>query len=591
MSGTGETSRSTGLRAVACVLLLVSCGGGGQGDRYEPSRLSERKEAFPETPDAVASGGRTYRRHCAMCHGDQGEGDGGSAPYLEPRPRDFTMGLFKFRSTASGELPTDEDLFRVISRGAPGTAMPGWGEGVFRLTERQRWEVAYYVKSLGGEDFEDEDFDPYREGVILPYPPPPRGGPDLALAGREIFTDEKKGGCVKCHGPNGRGNGPEAGAQRDDWGDAILPADLTKSWRYKNGSDVRQIFRTLSTGLGGTPMPGYGEMLSEAERWSLAFFVRSLVIEPDASGRQVLVVKRAAQAIPSDPSDERWLDQRPLDVSMAGQVVYRPRHHNAAVDLVQVRAMYDESEIVFHLTWNDRTRDVEHLGTEGGEPPFSRHSTGVPSVAGIDDAFLPAKQLWERRKGQFRDSLQLQFPVTPKAGASKPFFFLGGAGGAVNLWRWFADREASGQERGFEEREQNGALKTPTVQEDGDQALRGSSAYDDGRWMLVLRRPLRTQGKKDIQFSAGSLVPFAVQAWDGGNGEEGLLCSLSSWYYVRLEAPIPVSAYLAGVAGMVLASLLMRLFVFLARRVAPEYLLEQSRPAGYAGEAAGAEEG
>jgi len=584
-----DTCRS--LFAMAFLLLLVACGGGEQGDPYELSRLSERKRGFPETEQAVASGGRTYRKHCALCHGDEGEGNGGSAPYLDPRPRDFTMGLFKFRSTLSGELPTDEDLFRVISRGVPGTAMPNWGEGAFKLSEEQRWEVAYYVKRLGGEDFEDEDFDPYREGAILPIPAPPEGGPDRVAAGREIFTDEKRGGCVKCHGPNGRGNGAEAGAQRDDWGDVILPADLTKSWRYKNGDSPRQIFRTLSTGLSGTPMPGYGEMLGEEERWNLAFFVRSLVIEPDASGNQVLVATRTTEAIPSDPSDERWFDQQALDVPMAGQVMYRPRHQNVGVDLVQVRALYDQSEIVFHFSWNDRSRDVEHRGTEGGEPPFSQDSPDLPSVAEIDDTFVPAKQLWKRRAGKFRDSLQLQFPATLKTGANKPFFFLGGKGGPVYLWRWLADREASGQERAFEERAQNGAVKTPTVQDADDQTLRGKSTYDDGRWALVMRRPLQTQGKKDIQFSAGSLVPFAVQVWDGGNGEEGLLCSLSSWYYVRLETPIPASAYLAGAAGVIIALLLVRLLVFLACRVHPEYILEQAASSAYVGEISGASEG
>ena len=146
-------------------------------DRYDMAELARSKAAHPETEEAVASGAVLYRKHCASCHGDEGAGDGGAAAYLDPRPRDFTKSLFKFRSTKSGELPTDEDLFAMVSRGVAGTAMPAWGEGTFRLSVEERWQVSYFLKTFA-EDFGDEAF-AIRAQVAAP--PTSIGGGELEL--------------------------------------------------------------------------------------------------------------------------------------------------------------------------------------------------------------------------------------------------------------------------------------------------------------------------------------------------------------------------------------------------------------------------
>ena len=520
-------------------------------DIYDSAELAEQKARYPEDAAAIEAGKVVYRKHCAGCHGDEGAGDGGAAPYFDPRPRDFTMGMFKFRSTKSGELPTDEDLFRTISRGLPGTAMPAWGEGQFRLGERERWQVTYYVKQLGGEDFADPDFDPYQE--LLPLPDPPGESPERIQAGREIFSDEQRGGCIKCHGPSGRGNGPEAGTQVDDWGDAILPADLTKGWRYKNGTTPREIFRTLSTGLNGTPMPGYGETLDEEERWDIAYFVHTLIGSHDPTSQRVLVARRS-DAIPDDPQDETWLAAPAVDVPLLGQVVYAPRDPNPAVDLVTVRALYDDDEVAFHLTWNDRTEST---------------SPATITVPEVDDTYLPARVLWSRRGDRLPDSLQMQFPAQVASGPELPYFYLGGGGGGpVALWRWFADREASGGGRPFEERLQSSAEKPAEARSEDEQALVGRSHYDDGRWTLVIRGPHPTGRGQDVAVAPGTFVPFALQVWDGGSGEDGPLGSISSWHWLRLEAPIPPTAYVAAVGGFGGTVVLMLGLVALARRAA-----------------------
>src|SRR5262249_57497199 len=99
-------------------------GGGGGG--AAGTQLRERPVApHPASSTAtVAKGKQIYDANCVQCHGASGKGDGYGAPFLVPPPRDFTAGQFKFRTTASGQLPTDDDLFRTISRGASGTGMP-----------------------------------------------------------------------------------------------------------------------------------------------------------------------------------------------------------------------------------------------------------------------------------------------------------------------------------------------------------------------------------------------------------------------------------------------------------------------------------
>ena len=70
-----------------------------------------------------------YEKRCLQCHGDEGDGLGPAAERLNPPPRDFTLGLYKFQSSAfDADLPNDDDLFRMIRDGMPGTAMPDWDD-------------------------------------------------------------------------------------------------------------------------------------------------------------------------------------------------------------------------------------------------------------------------------------------------------------------------------------------------------------------------------------------------------------------------------------------------------------------------------
>src|SRR3954466_10998737 len=95
--------------------------------------------------EAQPRGKTVYDAHCVECHGSGGKGDGASAAFLVPRPRDFTTGKYKIRSTESGTMPTDDDLMTSVRRGLYGTAMPGWDR---ILPDGDIADVVQYVKSL-----------------------------------------------------------------------------------------------------------------------------------------------------------------------------------------------------------------------------------------------------------------------------------------------------------------------------------------------------------------------------------------------------------------------------------------------------------
>jgi mono/diheme cytochrome c family protein len=201
-----------------------------------------------------------YRRHCAHCHGINGDGHGPTAAILNPYPRDYRRGLFKFKSTYTAAQPTDDDLRRIVHDGIPGTAMPAFAllppdeidalvEYVKYLSMRGQVENALiaYVADEGLEP--DAPLDPAKdpelkdiivndllaevtepwntatENIIVPTEDtiPPHDRPTTEVlasvkAGNELFYGSKAN-CVKCHGPTGLGDGQQD--NYDDWSESI----------------------------------------------------------------------------------------------------------------------------------------------------------------------------------------------------------------------------------------------------------------------------------------------------------------------------------------------------------------------------------
>lgn len=223
-------------------------------------------EAKPTLPDpaAVERGKPAYERYCLSCHGERGDGHGVSAPFLDPKPRDFTRGVFKWRSTPLGTLPLDADLFRTIRRGLYNTNMPRWSA----LTDDQIRDVIAYVEHFAPQ------FSTEPRGTPIVIPPEPPETPESEARGKQIFAEM---GCASCHGATGKGDGAAANwpGLGDDWGNPIRPADFA-SGRLKGAREPADIYRIFMTGLSGTPMPSFVDSLTPEKAWDLAHFIQSL---------------------------------------------------------------------------------------------------------------------------------------------------------------------------------------------------------------------------------------------------------------------------------------------------------------------------
>lgn len=229
---------------------------------FEPQSVAFSVMAIPRSEELVERGREVFEQRCLGCHGAKGDGNGPAAAFLDPRPRDFTEAVFKFRTTPSGALPTDGDLFRTVTRGVRWTAMPTWHE----LPEKDRLAVIQFVKGFAPERWRE----PPEPAITIPEPP--AATPELIARGRELFKTAK---CWECHGDEGKGDGPSAGQLKTDAGLPIRPTDFTRG-QFKGGGDVRDIYRTMSTGLDGTPMPSFADTFPPEDRWAIAYYVLAL---------------------------------------------------------------------------------------------------------------------------------------------------------------------------------------------------------------------------------------------------------------------------------------------------------------------------
>jgi len=208
-----------------------------------PSMADDSQTSAPAyfAPSEVR-GQVVYAKDCAACHGENGNGAGPGAGPLDPKPRDFTSGLYKFRSTTYGELPTDADLLRVVNEGVAHSQMPPWKNV---LSEQEKVDVIAYIKGFS-PDFKDTSS--HLDTIVIPEAPP--STPELVQEGRQIYMTME---CWACHGVEGKGNGSSAGSLTDNWGNPIRPANFT--WEhYKRGNSPEDIYKTINTGLNGTPM-------------------------------------------------------------------------------------------------------------------------------------------------------------------------------------------------------------------------------------------------------------------------------------------------------------------------------------------------
>ncbi|QWR77986.1 c-type cytochrome [Candidatus Magnetomonas plexicatena] len=219
--------------------------------------------AVPSSYAAESDGKDVYKRYCSPCHGEKGEGNGPVAKALFPKPRDFTQGSYKIKST-SGTLPLDSDILRTIKNGMPGTSMTPWDV----LSDAQRNSLLPVLKGFS-KYFSQET--PDAPAKVTGH----FGSSASAIAdGKKLYMDK---GCWECHGATGKGDGFKADRLKDDWGNPISAYDFTQGDKFKGGSSDEDVFLRFTTGMSGTPMPSYEDSLTAEQRWNLVHYVKSLM--------------------------------------------------------------------------------------------------------------------------------------------------------------------------------------------------------------------------------------------------------------------------------------------------------------------------
>ena len=488
------------------------------------------------------SGKQLYTKFCAQCHGDKGDGEGYASPHLRPRPRNFTTGKFKVRTTPSGALPTHQDLIDIIRKGMPYTSMPPWPN----LADQEVSDLAHYVKTFS-PDFSNRENVPQ----ALEFPSAPNATRESAELGKKLYEDT---GCVRCHGSLGRGDGPSAPTLKDDWGYPIRAANLAQSWTFRGGSSREDIFRTMSTGLNGTPMPSFQEALTPEQRWAITDFIVSLSGDKGPGYSNLVVAKHVRDPIDLTKGAASFASAPAARFPIVGQIMEPGRSFHPPATSVSVQAIYDAESVALLVRWHDMS--AEKSGKNGltlAVPPEEEEEPAVaapgegggggnvfgdaevaPATPGqtpaaqdpFAEAAAPAAQASE-----FSDAVAIQIPSQMPAGARKPYFLFGDSQNSVDLWFYDLARPDPQQFTG------KGSAEI-AANDTGD--LTGVASFDQGEWSVIFKRPRRaTSG---IAFTPGEFMPIAFSVWDGFSRERGNRRGLTIWYSLYVEPEVVPSA-------------------------------------------------
>ncbi|MCP4128163.1 MAG: c-type cytochrome [Gammaproteobacteria bacterium] len=514
-------------------------------------------------------GNELYKLHCEVCHGEAGAGDGVAAELMYPKPRDFSLALFKYKSSPGTQLPTDDDLFNTIKVGLPGTAMPGWGT---LLSDEQIRSLIPVIKSFDitvawppedadedEEAFDDDgrytktDFRTITE--IEPLDGQIAYSVESLAKGRTAFLKS----CKECHGAEGRGNIESGKKLEDDWGGRIWPRDLTKPWTWRatqslevqekeRDATIKAIYSRLSIGIPGTPMPahraveeGNKDPVSLEDRWHIANYVYSLrdtSVQPQDG--PVVSGMKIEGGVPTTLNDERWAQAPAVTLHLVPNIIKEERLFTPLNDAVTIRTLYNRKEIAFLLEINDRTKSL----------PGDKYFTS----------------LQDESKQMFPDAMAIQFPKQDSYVSSpmveKPLYRHGDAKHKTTIWYWNAGSVEPKKDAMGMLLEGSGPDKklAPRM---GDISLTSLGEWKDGKWRVLMKRPRDGGVNGDVSFVEGQFIPISFANWDGSNGEVGAKHTLSTWYWLVLPPELDIVkvyglplgiALLVFLTGLVLVS-------------------------------------
>ncbi len=381
--------------------------------------------------------------------------------------------------------------------------------------------------------------------------------------------------CNKCHGEEGRSDGRSAPTLKDGAGNAIRSVDMTKRWVYRGGPARKDIYRTFSTGMNGTPMPSYYESLTEEERWQLVDYIYSLgdSDEPNYSDR--LFVASTEDEIDMAQGEALFEQAQSAYFPLVGQIMEPGRAFHPAANGIEVKAVHNGREVAFLVKWHDMRADISGMNSpalqapaeseesgpldEGGasedqesaeEDFFGEVSESEHEAPSADDFFGEIEAPEQEADGffgmeeeeepadaavqesTFSDAVAIQFPSAPPEGIRLPYFIFGDLKNSVDIW--FADLAQEQAQRFI-------GRGSQSVTENDAEDLAMRATYEDGEWRVMFKQTLRSEA--GVSFEEGQWVPVAFSVWDGWSEERGNKRALTSWFYLYVEpeeTPSPV---------------------------------------------------
>jgi|SaaInl4_135m_RNA_FD_contig_81_118579_length_10127_multi_18_in_0_out_0_2 mono/diheme cytochrome c family protein len=481
-----------------------------------------------------------YKQECETCHGVTGKGDGPASYLLFPKPRDFTKGSFKVRTTGTGQLPTDADLQRTLELGFPGSGMPNFAH----VSEADRSEIIDVVKSFLPEGRQQTD-------EIVEPPEPSASTEALVAQGAQVYTMM---GCDRCHGPEGRADGPASATLKDEWGNAARANDFTRGI-YKGGATDQDVYLRFITGMMGTPMPSYGGIMTDEQAYALVHYVKSLAGDIEAAVQpkhEALTAVRVPGAVPVDPKDSVWVDapESNLPVMLLHQ-------RQDVIRNLRVKAAHNGADVAICLEWDDPTPDMSILRHEdfsdavavqfalGDDTTVETLTMGIAQSPINIWHWQAARQMDVERyrdvetvyPGMVSDDYpwsDTAFPNQPESGAAESiptpseyettFITALAAGNPVSKpegVRAVHEFNAAGF----------GSL---TSQPETAQSVRGVGVWDNGVWKVVVVRRMKSTDKRDAHFQAGDSIALAFAVWDGSHGDRNGQKAVTNWNTLTL---------------------------------------------------------
>ncbi len=541
MGSSAQRIREIGVWLGLLMFAVISCSR-SSSDEVEKRESLALLSPIASSPQLLQLGEQIYESKCAACHGVEGDGQGEAAYLLYPKPRDFVSARFRLVSTWDS-IPTDGDLFRTISRGMPGSAMPSWDH----LPRESRWGLVHYVKSFSkfpfdiGPDLQPQAADGNPTGhVAVPQEPPYR--PEDRARTHELYIEV----CAGCHGPTGKGDGREK--QEDSEGFPTRPRDLTAGI-YKGRPEPEEVYNRIAAGLPGSPMPSHANLYGN-DTWHLVHYVREMSSDEERARMEMKRFRIRAnrvEQLPEHPDEGTWQNAEAFNLHLMPLWWRDDRPEQVAV-----QALHDGNELAVQLTWSDRTYD---------------HTAVRPQ--------------------DFRDAAAIQFSADP----DPPFFAMGEKRAPVNIWMWKSERQAD-LEPAFQDLDRvypnigidsyPNLLRSPleqptrhalTLDSDPDfitgwgagnivsdptrkspvedlvaegfgslkarppidQQVTATGVYSVGSYRVMFRRELSGKGESAVPLRAGKTVMASFAVWDGSAGDRDGKKSVTIWQELSLS--------------------------------------------------------